>query len=226
MLIEVPQVLNQKEVAQAQELLRQDIWIDGRVTAGHQSARTKDNLQLPEDHPVAKQLGEMVLNALGKAPLFIAGALPLKVFPPLFNKYQGGQSFGTHVDNAIRQVPGTPYQIRTDLSATLFISSPEEYEGGELVVEDTYGTQSVKLPAGHMILYPSTSLHLVRPVTRGARIASFFWIQSMVKDDGLRTLMFDLDLAIQRINKDVPEHPSTVQLTGVYHNLLRRFAEV
>ena len=226
MLIEVPEVLNQQEIAHAKELLSQDIWIDGKVTAGHQSARTKDNLQLPEDHPVAKQLGEMVLSALGKAPLFIAGALPLKVFPPLFNKYQGGQSFGTHVDNAIRQVPGTPYQVRTDLSATLFISSPEDYEGGELVVEDTYGTHAVKLPAGNMILYPATSLHLVKPVTRGARVASFFWIQSMVKDDGLRTLLFDLDLAIQRINKDVPEHPSTVQLTGVYHNLLRRFAEV
>ena len=226
MLIEIPEVLKAEQVAQVRQLLQQDIWIDGKVTAGHQSARTKNNLQLPEDHPVAKQLGEVVLSALSQSPLFIAGALPLRVFPPLFNKYQGGQSFGTHVDNAIRQVPGTPYQVRTDLSATLFISSPEEYDGGELVVEDTYGTHSVKLPAGHMILYPAMSLHMVRPVTRGARIASFFWIQSMVKDDGLRTLLFDLDLAIQRLNKDVPEHPSTVQLTGVYHNLLRRYAEV
>ena len=226
MLIQVPEVLNPHELARAQQLLSQDIWIDGKVTAGHQSARTKNNVQLPEDHPIAKQLGEMILNALGKAPLFIAGALPLRVFPPLFNKYQGGQSFGTHVDNAIRQVPGTPYQIRTDLSATLFISPPEDYDGGELVIEDTYGTHTVKLPAGHMILYPATSLHLVRPVMRGARVASFFWIQSMVKDDGLRTLLLDLDLAIQRIDKDLPEHPSTVQLTGVYHNLLRRFAEV
>jgi PKHD-type hydroxylase len=225
-LIEIPEVLNAEQVAQARELLQQDIWIDGKVTAGHQSARAKNNLQLPEDHPVAKQLGEVVLSALSQSPLFIAGALPLRVFPPLFNKYQGGQSFGTHVDNAIRQVPGTPYQVRTDLSATLFISPPEEYDGGELVVEDTYGTHSVKLPAGHMILYPAMSLHMVRPVTRGARIASFFWIQSMVKDDGLRTLLFDLDLAIQRLNKDVPEHPSTVQLTGVYHNLLRRYADV
>lgn len=226
MLIEIPEVLNAEQLAQVRQLLQQDIWIDGKVTAGHQSARTKNNLQLPEDHPVAKQLGEVVLSALSQSPLFIAGALPLRVFPPLFNKYQGGQSFGTHVDNAIRQVPGTPYQVRTDLSATLFLSSPEEYDGGELVVEDTYGTHSVKLPAGHMILYPAMSLHMVRPVTRGARIASFFWIQSMVKDDGLRTLLFDLDLAIQRLNKDVPEHPSTVQLTGVYHNLLRRYAEV
>jgi PKHD-type hydroxylase len=225
-LIEVPEVLSREQLAQARELLHQDIWIDGKVTADHQSARNKNNLQLPEDHPVAKQLGELVLESLGRSPLFVAGALPLKVFPPPFNKYQGGQSFGTHVDNAIRQVPGTPYQVRTDLSATLFISSPEEYDGGELVVEDTYCTHSVKLPAGHMILYPSTSLHMVRLVTRGARIASFFWIQSTVKDDGLRMLLFDLDLAIQRINKDVPEHPSTVQLTGVYHNLLRGFAEV
>ena len=226
MLIEIPDVLNAEQVTKARELLRQDVWIDGKVTAGHQSARSKNNLQLPEDHPVAKELGELILSALGRTPLFIAGALPLRVFPPLFNRYQGGQSFGTHVDNAIRQVPGTPYQVRTDLSATLFLSSPEEYDGGELVVEDVYGTHSVKLPAGSMILYPATSLHMVRPVTRGARIASFFWIQSMVKDDGLRTLLFDLDLAIQRLNKDVPEHPSTVQLTGVYHNLLRRYAEV
>jgi PKHD-type hydroxylase len=225
-LIEIPDVLNAEQVTKARELLRQDVWIDGKVTAGHQSARSKNNLQLPEDHPVAKELGELILSALGRTPLFIAGALPLRVFPPLFNRYQGGQSFGTHVDNAIRQVPGTPYQVRTDLSATLFLSSPEEYDGGELVVEDVYGTHSVKLPAGSMILYPATSLHMVRPVTRGARIASFFWIQSMVKDDGLRTLLFDLDLAIQRLNKDVPEHPSTVQLTGVYHNLLRRYAEV
>jgi PKHD-type hydroxylase len=225
-LIEIADVLNTEQVAHARKLLAQDIWIDGKVTAGHQSARSKDNLQVPEDHPVAKELGELILSALGRAPLFIAGALPLRVFPPLFNKYQGGHSFGTHVDNAIRQVPGTPYQLRTDLSATLFLSSPDEYDGGELVVEDTFGTHSVKLPAGSMILYPATSLHMVRPVTRGARIASFFWIQSMVQDDSLRTLLFDLDLAIQRLNKDVPQHPSTVQLTGVYHNLLRRYAEV
>lgn len=226
MLIEIADVLNTEQVAHARKLLAQDVWVDGKVTAGHQSARSKDNLQVPEDHPVAKELGELILSALGGAPLFIAGALPLRVFPPLFNKYQGGQSFGTHVDNAIRQVPGTPYQLRTDLSATLFLSPPEEYDGGELVVEDTFGTHSVKLPAGSMILYPATSLHMVRPVTRGARIASFFWIQSMVQDDSLRTLLFDLDLAIQRLNKDVPQHPSTVQLTGVYHNLLRRYAEV
>jgi PKHD-type hydroxylase len=148
------------------------------------------------------------------------------VFPPLFNRYQGGQSFGTHVDNAIRQVPGTPHRIRTDLSATLFLSHPEEYEGGELVVEDTYGLHSIKLPAGHMALYPSSSLHHVRPAERGARLASFFWIQSMVRDDSQRTLLFDLDTAIQRLIADVEDHPSIVQLTALYHNLLRRWASV
>ncbi|MGH9345361.1 MAG: Fe2+-dependent dioxygenase [Terriglobia bacterium] len=201
-------------------------WVDGRVTAGHQSAQAKDNLQLPENSPAARQLGEMILTALGQNALFISAALPQRVFPPLFNRYQGGQSFGTHADNAIRQVTGTQQRIRTDLSATLFFAGPEEYDGGELVVEDTYGLHHVKLPAGHMILYPSTSLHQVRPVTRGARVASFFWIQSMVRDDGQRSLLFDLDLAIQKISKDMPGHASAVQLTSVYHNLLRRWADV
>jgi PKHD-type hydroxylase len=180
---------------------------------------------LPEGSPAAQQLGELVLSALGQNALFISAALPLRVFPPLFNRYQGGQSFGTHVDNAIRQVPGTGHRIRTDLSATLFFTGPEEYDGGELIVEDTYGTHSVKLPAGQMILYPSTSLHHVKPVTRGARVCSFFWIQSMIRDDAERTVLFDLDLAIQRINRDMPEHASSVQLTGIYHNLLRRWAD-
>jgi len=225
MITPIPNVLNAEQLAQARQLLDQTDWIDGRVTAGHQSSRVKDNMQLPEDSPTARQLGEMILEALGHNPLFITSALPLRVFPPLFNRYQGGQSFGTHVDNAIRPVTGTPHRIRTDLSATLFFSTPEEYDGGELIVEDVYGTHSVKLPAGHMILYPSTSLHQVRPVTRGARIASFFWIQSMVRDDGKRTLLFDLDLGIQRLNRENPEHPVAVQLTGVYHNLLRRWAD-
>jgi PKHD-type hydroxylase len=226
MLLQVPDVLTPEQVAQCRQTLEQAEWIDGRVTAGYQSARTKDNLQLPEDHPAARQLGELILAALQNNALFMAAALPLKVFPPLFNRYQGGQSFGTHVDNAVRQVTGTPHRVRTDLSATLFFTGPDEYDGGELLVEDTYGTHNVKLPAGNLILYPSTSLHHVRPVTRGARIASFFWIQSMVRDDGQRTLLFDLDMAIQRITQDVPDHPSAVQLTGVYHNLLRRWADV
>jgi len=225
MLLAIPEVLNAGQVAQARQILNAAQWVDGRVTAGHQSARAKDNQQLPEGSPAAQQLSETILNALGHNALFISAALPLRVFPPLFNRYQGGQSFGTHVDNAIRQVPGTGHRIRTDLSATLFFSGPEEYDGGELIVEDTYGTHSVKLAAGQMILYPSTSLHHVKPVTRGARVCSFFWIQSMIRDDGERTMLFDLDLAIQRIGRDLPEHPSAVQLTGVYHNLMRRWAD-
>ncbi|MEX2261469.1 MAG: Fe2+-dependent dioxygenase [Bryobacteraceae bacterium] len=226
MLLQIPDVLTQEQVAQCRQTLDQADWIDGRVTAGHLSAMAKDNMQLPEDHPAARQIGDTILAALQQSSLFMAAALPFRVFPPLFNRYQGGQSFGTHVDNAIRQVPGTPHRIRTDLSATLFFTQPDEYEGGELLVEDTYGVHNVKLPAGHMILYPSTSLHHVRPVTRGARLASFFWIQSMVRDDGQRTLLFDLDVAIQRVGADMPSHPSNVQLTGIYHNLLRRWADV
>lgn len=226
MLLRIPDVLTPVQVAEARGLLDQAEWVDGRVTAGHQSAQAKDNMQVPEGHPAAQQLGQMILSALGQNPLFISAALPLRVFPPLFNRYSGGQSFGTHVDNAIRQITGTPHRIRTDLSATLFLAQPEEYDGGELCVEDTYGTQAVKLPAGHLLLYPATSLHHVRPVTRGARISSFFWIQSMIRDDGHRSMLFDLDTAIQSLSADHPEHPSAVQLTGVYHNLLRQWAEL
>jgi PKHD-type hydroxylase len=226
MVIQIPDVLTAEQVAHARRLLDTAEWVDGRVTAGSQSARTKDNLQLPEDHPVARQLGEMILTALSRNSLFVSAALPLRVFPPLFNCYQGGQSFGNHVDNAIRQVRGTGATVRTDLSATLFLADPEEYDGGELMVEDTYGVHSVKLPPGHMVLYPASSLHNVTPVTRGARIASFFWVQSMLRDDGERTLLFDLDTAIQRLTVDLPDHPAAVQLTSVYHNLLRRWADV
>ncbi|MGA9811282.1 MAG: Fe2+-dependent dioxygenase [Terriglobales bacterium] len=226
MLLPIPEVLTTEQVAEARRILDQAEWVDGRVTAGHQSARTKDNMQLPESHPAARQLGETILTALGQNPLFVSAALPARVFPPLFNRYQGGQSFGTHVDNAIRQVTATGHRIRTDLSATLFFSQPGEYDGGELIVEDTYGVHQVKLPAGHLILYPSTSLHHVTPVTRGSRLSSFFWIQSMVRDDGQRTLLFDLDTAIQRVIPGKPDDAAVVQLTGVYHNLLRRWAEV
>jgi PKHD-type hydroxylase len=225
MLLAIPEVLSLAQVSQARQILDSAQWVDGKATAGHQSAQVKDNQQLREGSPEAQQLGELILTALGQNAMFISAALPLRVFPPLFNRYSGGQSFGTHVDNAIRQVPGTGHRIRTDLSATLFLAQPEEYDGGELVVEDTYGVHSVKLPAGQMVLYPSASLHHVRPVTRGARIASFFWIQSMVRDDGERTLLFDLDTAIQRVNRDAPTSPSAVQLTGIYHNLMRRWAE-
>ena len=226
MLVEVPDVLTAEQVAHARRLLDSADWVDGRVTAGLQSAKVKANEQLPESHPVARELGDLIISALQGNGLFVSAALPLRVFPPLFNRYQGGHSFGNHVDNAIRQLPGTALRIRTDLSATLFLASPEEYDGGELVVEDTYGVHSVKLAPGSLILYPSTSLHHVRPVTRGARVASFFWIQSMVRDDATRSLLFDLDVAIQRLGADVPDHPSVVQLTSVYHNLLRRWAEM
>jgi len=226
MLLHIPNVLSRDQVSECRRLLDDAEWIDGRVTAGHQSAKAKDNEQLPEDAPLAKQLGQAILAALERHPLFISAALPAKIFPPLFNRYSGGQAFGVHVDNAIRQIRGTAHRIRTDISATLFLSAREEYDGGELIVEDTYGTQNVKLPAGDMVLYPATSLHRVQAVSRGARVASFFWIQSMVRDDGQRTLLFDLDTSIQRIAADHAQHPSVVQLTGVYHNLLRQWAEV
>jgi PKHD-type hydroxylase len=226
MLLPIPDVLNPEQVAHCRRLLDEAQWADGKITAGPQSGRAKHNQQLPGDHPTARQLGDLVLSALERNALFTAAALPQKVFPPLFNRYEGGQSFGSHIDNAIRQVPGTPHRVRTDLSATLFLSAPDEYDGGELVVEDVVGLHNVKLPAGHLILYPASTLHHVRPVTRGARIASFFWIQSMVRDGGQRSLLLDLDMAIQRINHDMPDHPSALQLTSVYHNLLRRWADV
>jgi PKHD-type hydroxylase len=230
MLICIPDILASDELTRAREILDKAEWLDGRVTAGHQSAQAKDNMQIAEGSQAWRDLGDMILKALGKNPIFLSAALPLHVFPPLFNRYSGGQSFGTHVDNAIRQIPGSPHRIRTDISATLFFAEPDEYDGGELTVEDTYGVQKVKLPAGHMVLYPATSLHHVTPVTRGARICSFFWIQSMLRDDAQRSLLFDLDLAIQRLGRDAPNESSAkqiaVQLTGVYHNLLRQWAEV
>ncbi|MDX1369617.1 Fe2+-dependent dioxygenase [Pseudomonas sp.] len=227
MMLHIPQVLGPEQVAECRQLLQQAHWVDGKATAGFQSAMAKDNLQLPQDSPAAQAMGELILAALARNPLFISAALPNKVFPPLFNCYQGGQSFGLHVDNAVREVRATGEKIRTDLSATLFFTNPDEYDGGELMVEDTYGAHSVKLPAGDLILYPSTSLHRVNPVTRGARVCSFFWLQSMVRDDGQRTLLFDLDSSIQQLNRELGAgHASSVQLTGVYHNLLRRWADV
>ncbi|MEO7134385.1 MAG: Fe2+-dependent dioxygenase [Vicinamibacterales bacterium] len=226
MLIQIPDVLSKEQVRNSRALLDRADWVDGRVTAGHQSSMVKDNVQLPEGSPLARDLGGLILGALGQNPLFITAALPLHVFPPLFNRYSGGQSFGNHVDNAIRMVPGTSHRIRTDLSATLFLSEPDEYDGGELMVEDTYGVHSVKLGAGAMVLYPSTSLHHVRPVTRGARVSAFFWLQSMVRDDADRTLLFDLDAGIRAVNQLHFNHPAAVSLTGVYHNLLRKWAEV
>ena len=225
MLLQIPDVLTAEQVAHARHMLDTADWVDGRVTAGHQSTQVKDNMQLPEDHPVGRELGDMILEALQRNALFISAALPLRVFPPLFNRYRGGQSFGNHVDNAIRQISGTHLRIRTDLSATLFLGEPEEYDGGELVVEDTYGSHSVKLPAGDLIIYPSTSLHNVTPIARGSRIASFFWIQSLIRDVSQRALLFDLDMSIIGLTRDHPEHPSIVSLTAIYHNLLRQWAE-
>ena len=226
MMITIPDVLNREEVAQAREVLDAAEWVDGKVTAGYQAQTVKENLQLPEGHPAAVKLGEMVLAALARSPLFMSAALPLRVFPPMFNRYTGGGHFGTHVDTAIRAFASTGQRIRTDVSATLFLTAPDQYDGGELLVEDTYGLHSVKLPAGHMVLYPATSLHRVTPVTRGARVSSFFWIQSMIRTDGDRALLYDLDSAIQRFAKESPGNPIGVQLTGVYHNLLRRWAEM
>jgi PKHD-type hydroxylase len=210
-------------------MLAEANWVDGRVTAGYQAQEVKRNMQIPEGSPVAVKLGEMVLGGLARSPRFMSAGLPLRVFPPMFNSYSGGQTFGTHVDTAIRQVATTGQRIRTDLSATLFLTDPNDYDGGELVVEDSYGTHSVKLPAGHMVLYPATSLHRVEPVTRGARVSSFFWIQSMVREDSQRTLLFDLDTAIQRlalVQGDQSVKETGVQLTGVYHNLLRQWSEM
>ena len=226
MLLAIPDVLTAAQVAEARKILESAEWVDGKATAGAQAARAKDNQQIPVIHPAARQVGEMILKALAVNPLFMSAALPLHILPPMFNRYTGGQQFGTHVDGAIRQIPGTPHRIRTDLSATLFFAEPNEYDGGELVVEDTYGAKSVKLPAGHLILYPATSLHHVTPVTRGARLCSFFWIQSMIRDDGKRSLLFDMDTGIQRVAAEQLGHAGVVQLTGVYHNLLRQWAEM
>jgi PKHD-type hydroxylase len=202
----------------------QAAWTDGRVTAGFQSAQVKKNLQLPEDAPEAQELGGMVMLALKRSPLFLSAALPHTVFPPLFNRYDAGMTFGAHIDNAIRQsLDGQ--RIRTDISATLFLSGPDEYDGGELTVEDTYGSHAVKLPAGDLVIYPADSLHNVTPITRGSRVASFFWIQSLIRDRTRRALLFDLDTSIRHLTRDVPGHDALVALTGTYHNLLRQWAE-
>jgi PKHD-type hydroxylase len=225
-LTHIPEVLSAEELGQARCVLSKASWIDGTVTAGHQSARVKRNMQADANDPAARDLSDTIIKAVQRHPYFISAALPFKIFPPLFNRYDAGQSFGTHIDNAVRHVAGTPHQVRTDLSATLFLSPPDEYDGGELLIEDHYGVHKIKLPAGDLILYPAGSLHQVTPVTRGARLAAFFWIQSMVRDDGARTLLFDLDSAIRQLGVHASNDPAVLQLTGVYHNLLRRWAEV
>lgn len=226
MIVRVPAALSAEQLAAARAVLADAPWADGRVTAGYQSARVKENLQLPEDCDASRKLRELVISALERNPLFMSAALPARVFPPLFNRYEAGMNFGAHVDNAIRAVTGTAHRIRTDVSATLFLSDPDEYDGGELIVEDTYGVQSVKLAAGDMIVYPATSLHRVTPVTRGARIAAFLWVQSMVKDDGQRSILFDLDRSIAELTQTAPDSPALVRLTACYHNLVRRWAEI
>jgi PKHD-type hydroxylase len=226
MLLQIPDVLTPEQVTYFQSTLAAQTWLDGALTAGYQSAQTKHNLQLEEGCDAARELGRIIEEALGSNPLFVSAALPAKVYPPLFNKYEGGGQFGPHIDNAVRQLRGTAFRVRSDLSATVFLCDPDDYDGGELVIEGTYGTQKVKLKAGDMVLYPATSLHHVTPVTRGARLASFFWIQSMVREAEARETLFQMDTAIQALAAENGAlHPAVVKLTGVYHNLLRRWIE-
>ncbi|MGE8498761.1 MAG: Fe2+-dependent dioxygenase [Pseudomonas sp.] len=223
MMLTIPDVLTSEQLTQCREALGRAEWQDGRHTAGHLAASAKANQQLAQDDPLAQQLADFILAQLGRSPRFMAAALPLKVLPPRFNRYTDGGTYGNHIDNAVFSVPGTPHRIRADLSATLFFSEPDEYDGGELVVEEGVASQRVKLPAGHLVLYPSGSLHRVEPVTRGARLAAFFWIQSLVRDDSQRSLLLELDDTIQALTVQVPDSPELIRLTGVYHNLLRHW---
>jgi PKHD-type hydroxylase len=226
MMLAIPDLLDTEGVKRVRAIVDAGAWADGNATSGPQSALAKRNEQLPEDSAAAKEAGRIVLDALGRSALFIAAALPLKIFPPLFNRYRGGEAFGTHIDNAVRIHRASEYRVRTDLSATLFLAEPETYEGGELTVEGNLGAGAVKLPAGHLLLYPASSLHRVEPVTKGARVASFFWVQSMVRDDGARSILFDLDRSIQAVAAERGQDDAEViRLTGVYHNLLRRWAD-
>lgn len=226
MLIKIPALLSRDEVNEFRQVLVNSDWVDGSVTTGYQSAKVKNNYQLPENSEAAQRLGDRILSALARNAKFMSAALPLRIYPPMFNCYEGGGNFGVHVDNAIRQVAGTPVKVRTDVSMTVFFSDPDEYQGGELVIEDTYGSQSVKFQAGDAVLYPSTSLHQVMPVTAGRRLASFFWIQSMIRSDEQRRLLFDMDTSLQNLQQQNADNPELVKLTGVYHNLVRQWAEV
>ncbi|HEY8119348.1 MAG TPA: Fe2+-dependent dioxygenase [Methylophilaceae bacterium] len=228
MLIQIPQVLNAEQLRQIRSKLDMagPAWVDGRATAGHQGAQVKRNQQIAEDSAIAHELGDLILLALERHPLFISAALPNRVYPPMFNRYGENMQFGSHIDGAVRLIPGTGIKFRTDISATLFLAGPDEYDGGELVVEDTYGMHSVKLQAGDMILYPATSLHQVTPITRGERVASFFWVQSLISDDAQRTLLFDMDRSIQHLAATGADEAARVQLMGCYHNLLRMWSEV
>lgn len=226
MMLHIPEVLSRDQVAHIRRRLDEADWVDGRATVGTQGAKVKQNRQLPETSPVAKELGQIVLDALAGNPLFFSAALPLLTCPPLFNSYAGGEHYGNHIDGAMRRIPATGQWLRTDVSSTLFLCDPEEYDGGELIVEDAYGVHEVKLPAGDLILYPSTSVHRVEPVTRGARVCSFFWTQSMVRDDGRRALLLELDRNIQSLRARLGDCDEMVGLTGHYHNLLRQWSEV
>lgn len=226
MMLHVPDVLSADQVREIRASLDATEWVDGRETVGDQGARVKRNRQLPEQSAVGRELGKTILGALARNPLFFSAALPLRFVPPLFNLYEGGEHYGLHVDGSVRSVPGTGEQLRTDLSCTLFLCDPEDYEGGELEVVDTYGTHEVKLPAGDLILYPSSSLHRVHPVTRGARVCSFFWLQSMVRDDRQRAMLFELDQVIEKLRGRLGECEESIALTGQYHNLLRMWSEV
>jgi len=226
MITRVASLLSAAELAEIRQRLEQGAWADGRLTAGYQSASVKSNLQLPQGDPAAREAGEIIMRALERNPLFASAALPRHVYPPLFSRYQAGMDFGAHIDNAVRAIPGTPHRLRTDVSATLFLSPAHEYDGGELTVADTYGDHSVKLDAGDLILYPASSVHRVAPVTRGARVAAFFWIQSLVRNDSARALLFELDAAIRALTAQAADRDSLVRLTGCYHNLLRRWAEL
>jgi PKHD-type hydroxylase len=226
MMLHVPGVLNAQQVREMRDALAAADWVDGRETVGDQGAKVKRNRQLPELSPVGRALGRTILAALAKHPLFFSAALPLRFVPPLFNRYEGGENYGLHVDGSVRSVPGTGMQLRTDLSCTLFLCEPEDYDGGDLEVVDTYGSHEVKLPAGDLILYPSSSLHRVHPVTRGTRLCSFFWLQSMVRDDRQRALLYELDRSIQQLRTRIGDCEETLALTGQYHNLLRMWSEV
>jgi PKHD-type hydroxylase len=226
MLLTIPNIFTLEETQRIRQALEKTQWDDGKTTAGYQSAKAKHNLQLPEDHPLSREIGEALVQRLWQHPLFMSAALPHKIFPPLINCYTAGGSFDFHIDNAVRNIRNSVDRVRTDISTTVFFSDPDSYEGGELVIQDTYGTQQVKLNAGDAVLYPATSLHKVEPVTEGTRYAAFFWTQSLVREDSQRALLFEMDNAIQSLTRDLPDHPSLIQLTGTYHNLLRRWVEV
>lgn len=226
MMIAIPDLLNADEVTEIRRVIDAAEWMDGNTTAGHVAALAKHNEQLPDEGDAARQAGRMILDALSRSPLFFAASLPLRIFPPMFNRYGVGQEYDTHIDNAIRLKRGGEFRIRSDLSITIFLEAPEDYDGGELLIEDHYGAQRVKLPAGHAIVYPSSSLHRVTPVTRGRRVASFFWLQSMVRDGDARRMLFDLDRSVQRLTGELGgKDRSVIELTGLYHNLLRRWAD-